>query len=154
MTTGKSIALTRRNFVGKVTSLLFNTLSMLVIAFLPRSKCLLITWLQSLSTVILEPKTLGLLSLTSKKPKFIFLLFYFHIYSNVCWLLLSHILCIHNIQIYVYIYIYTSFAEIQFLRLFFPNTNLGNEGKMQNVKLTKRKNGKDAMFFKGEGSLF
>ena len=51
----------------------------------------------------------------------------------------------------IYIYIYTSFAEIQFLRLFFPNTNLGNEGKMQNVKPTKRKNGKDATFFRGEG---
>ena len=56
MTTGKTIALTRWTFVGKVLSLLFNMLSMLVIAFLPRSKCLLISWLQSLSAVILEPK--------------------------------------------------------------------------------------------------
>ena len=56
MTTGKTIALTRRTFVGKVMSLLFNMLSMLVITFLPRSKCLLISWLQSPSTVILEPK--------------------------------------------------------------------------------------------------
>ena len=56
MTTGKTIALTRRTFVGKVTFLLFNMLSMLVITFLPRSKCLLISWLQSLSAVILEPK--------------------------------------------------------------------------------------------------
>ena len=56
VTTGKTIALTKRIFVGKVTSLLFNMLSRLVIAFLPRSKCLLITWLQSLSAVILEPK--------------------------------------------------------------------------------------------------
>ena len=56
MTTGKTIALTRRTFVGKVTFLLFNVLSMLVITFLPRSKCLLISWLQSLSAVILEPK--------------------------------------------------------------------------------------------------
>ena len=47
MTTGKTIALTRRTFVSKVMSLLFNTLSMLVIAFLPRNKCLLISWLQS-----------------------------------------------------------------------------------------------------------
>src|SRR5574341_1038204 len=47
MTTGKTIALTRRTFVGKVMSLLFNMLSRLVIAFLPRSKCLLISWLQS-----------------------------------------------------------------------------------------------------------
>ena len=56
MTTGKIIALTRRTFVGKVMSLLFNMLSRLVIAFLPRSRCLLISWLQSLSAVTLEPK--------------------------------------------------------------------------------------------------
>ena len=55
MTTGKTIALTRWTFVGKVTSLLFNKLSTLVIAFLPRSKRLLISWLQSPSAVILEP---------------------------------------------------------------------------------------------------
>ena len=55
MTTGKTIVLTRRTFVGKVMSLLFNMLSRLVITFLPRSKCLLISWLQSPSTVILEP---------------------------------------------------------------------------------------------------
>ena len=56
MTTGKTIALTRWTFVGKVMSLLFNMLSRLVIAFLPRSKRLLISWLQSPSAVILEPK--------------------------------------------------------------------------------------------------
>ena len=55
MTTGKTIALTRQTFVGKVMALLFNTLSRLVITFLPRSKRLLISWLQSSSTVILEP---------------------------------------------------------------------------------------------------
>src|SRR5574341_143999 len=55
MTTGKTIALTRRTFVGKVMSLLFNILSQLVITFLPRSKCLLISWLQSPYKVILEP---------------------------------------------------------------------------------------------------
>ena len=55
MTTGKTIALTRRTFVGKVMSLLLNMLSRLVITFLPRSKCLLISWLQSPSAVILEP---------------------------------------------------------------------------------------------------
>ena len=54
MTTGKTIALTRRTFVGKVMSLLFNVLPRLVIAFLPRSKSLLISWLQPLSAVILE----------------------------------------------------------------------------------------------------
>ena len=54
-TTGKTIALTRWTFVGKVMSLLFNILSRLAIAFLPKSKCLLISWLQSPSAVILEP---------------------------------------------------------------------------------------------------
>ena len=56
MTTGKTIALTRWTFVGKVMSLLFYTLSRLVITFLPRSKRLLISWLQSPSAVILEPQ--------------------------------------------------------------------------------------------------
>ena len=55
MTTGKTIALTTHNFVGKVMSLLFNTLSRFITAFLPRSKHLLISWLQSLSAVISEP---------------------------------------------------------------------------------------------------
>ena len=56
MTTGKTLALTRWTFVGKVMSLVFNVLSRLVITFLPRSKHLLISWLQSPSAVILEPK--------------------------------------------------------------------------------------------------
>ena len=56
MTIGKTIALTRQNFIGKVMALLFDMLSRLVIAFLPRSKLLLISWLQSPSAVILEPK--------------------------------------------------------------------------------------------------
>ena len=56
MTNGKTIALTRQTFVGKVMSLLFNMLSRLVITFLPRSKCLLISWLKSPSAVILEPE--------------------------------------------------------------------------------------------------
>ena len=55
MTNGKTIALTRRNFVDEVMSLLFNMLSRLVIIFLPRGKCLFISWLQSPSAVILEP---------------------------------------------------------------------------------------------------
>ena len=55
MTTGKTVALTRQTFVGKVMSLLCNMLSRFVIAFLSRSKRLLISWLQSLSAVILEP---------------------------------------------------------------------------------------------------
>ena len=56
MTTGKTIALTRQTFVDKVMSLLFNILSRLVITFFPRSKRLLISWLQSPSAVILEPQ--------------------------------------------------------------------------------------------------
>ena len=56
MMTGKTIALTRQTFTGKVMSLLFNMLSRFVVAFLPRSKCLLIPWLQSPSAVILEPQ--------------------------------------------------------------------------------------------------
>ena len=56
MTAGKTIALTRWTFVSKVMSLFFNMLSMLVITFLPRSKCLLISWLQSPSAMILEPR--------------------------------------------------------------------------------------------------
>ena len=59
MTTGKTIALTRRTFVSKVMSLFFNMLSRFVIAFLRRSKCLLILWLQSPSTVILEHKKIS-----------------------------------------------------------------------------------------------
>ena len=58
MTTGKTIALTRWTFVGKVMSLLFNTLSRFVIVFLPRSKRLLVSWLQSPSVVILEPRNI------------------------------------------------------------------------------------------------
>ena len=68
MTAGKTIALTRRSFVGKVMSLLLNILSRLVIAFLPRSKCLLITWPQSPSTVILEPKKIKSLTVFIVSP--------------------------------------------------------------------------------------
>ena len=68
MTTGKTIALTRQTFVGKVVSLLFNVLSRLVIAFLPRSKRLLISWLQSASAVILEPRKIKSLSVSIVSP--------------------------------------------------------------------------------------
>ena len=68
MTTGKSIALTRQTFVGKVMSLLYNMLSRLVIAFLPRSKCLLISWLQSPSAVILEPKKIKSVTVSIVSP--------------------------------------------------------------------------------------
>ena len=68
MTTGKTIALTTQNFVGKVMSLLFNMLSRLVIAFLPRSKRLLISRLQSPSAVILEPKKINSLTVSIVSP--------------------------------------------------------------------------------------
>ena len=68
MTTGKTIALTRWTFVGKVMSLLFNMFSRLVIAFLPRSKRLFISWLQSRSTVILEPKKIKSLTVSTVSP--------------------------------------------------------------------------------------
>ena len=64
MTTGKTIALTRWTFVGKVMSLLFNMMSRLVITFLPRSKSLLISWLQSPSAVILEPQKIKSLTVS------------------------------------------------------------------------------------------
>ena len=68
MTTGKTIALTRWIFVNKVMSLLFNTLSRLVITFLPRSKRLLISWLQSPSTVILEPRKIKSATVSTVSP--------------------------------------------------------------------------------------
>ena len=68
MTIGKTISLTRWTFVGKVMSLLFNMLSMLVITFLPRSKRLLILWLQSPSAVILEPPQIKSLTVSIVSP--------------------------------------------------------------------------------------
>ena len=68
MTTGKTTALTRWTFVGKVMSLLFNVLSRLTITFLPRSKHLLISWLQSPSAVILEPKKIKSLTVSILSP--------------------------------------------------------------------------------------
>ena len=68
MTTGKTTALTRWTFVGKVMSLLFNMLSRLTITFLPRSKHLLISWLQSPSAVILEPKKIKSLTVSILSP--------------------------------------------------------------------------------------
>ena len=68
MTTRKTIALTRRTFVGKVMSLLFNMLSRLVITFLPRGKHLLISWLQSPSAVILEPRKIKSATVSTVSP--------------------------------------------------------------------------------------
>ena len=68
MTTGKTIALTTWTFVGKVISLLYNTLSRFVIAFLPKSKCLLISQLQSPSAAILEPKKIKSVTVSIVSP--------------------------------------------------------------------------------------
>ena len=68
MTTEKTTALTKRTSVGKVMSLLLNMLSRLVITFLPKSKCLLISWLQSPSAVILEPKKIKSLTVSIVSP--------------------------------------------------------------------------------------
>ena len=68
MTTGKTIALTRWTFVGKVMSLLFNMLFRLVITFLPRSKHLLVSWLQSPSAVILEPPKIKSATVSTVSP--------------------------------------------------------------------------------------
>ena len=68
MTTGKTTALTKQAFVGKVMSLLFNMLPRLVITFLPRSKCLFTSWLQSPSAVILEPKKIKSVTVSTVSP--------------------------------------------------------------------------------------
>ena len=68
MTIGKTIALTKWTFVGKAMSLLFNMFSGLVITFLPRSKCLLISWLQSPSAVILEPQNINSDTVSTVSP--------------------------------------------------------------------------------------
>ena len=68
MPTGKTIVLTKGTFIGKVMSLLLNMLSKLVIVFLPRSKCLLISWLKSLSAMILEPKKIKSVTVSIVSP--------------------------------------------------------------------------------------
>ena len=68
MTIGKTIALTRQTFVGKVMSLLYNMMSKLVITFIPRSKHLLISWLQSPSAVILKPQKIKSLTVSTISP--------------------------------------------------------------------------------------
>ena len=72
VTTGNTIALTIQTSVGKVMSLLFNMLSRFVIAFLPRSKCLLISWLQSTSMVTLEPKEIKSVTVSISSPSCFF----------------------------------------------------------------------------------
>ena len=68
ITTGKTIALTRWTFIGRVMSLLFNMLSRFIVTFLPRSKCLLISWMQSPSAVILEPKKIKSVTVSIISP--------------------------------------------------------------------------------------
>ena len=82
MTTGKTTPLTSRTFAGQVKSLLFNMLSRLVITFLPRSKYLLISWLQSPSAVILEPKKLKSVIVSTVSPSICLLL---KCLANVCF---------------------------------------------------------------------
>ena len=92
MTTGKTIGLTRQTFVGKVTSLFFNMLSQLVIAFLPRSKHLLMSWLQSPSAVILEPPKIKSLTVSIVSP-------------SIC----HEVMELDAISYFIYIYIYIFF---------------------------------------------
>ena len=98
MTTGKTIALSIWTFVGKVMSLLFNTLSRTVMAFLPKSKFLLVSWLQSPSAVILEPKKIKSVTVSTFPPSichevigldaiilvFLFLFLFFIIIFFIC----------------------------------------------------------------------
>ena len=87
MNTGKTIALTRQTFVGKVMSLLFNMLSRFVIAFLPRSKWLLISWLQSPSPVILEPKKIKFATVSIVSPSICHGVMGLHAMILVFWML-------------------------------------------------------------------
>ena len=85
MTTGKTIALTRRTFVGKVMSLLFNMLSRLAIAFLPRSKRLLISWLQLPCTGILEPPKIKSATVSTVSPSICHEVMGLDAMILVCW---------------------------------------------------------------------
>ena len=87
MTTGKTIALTRWTFVGKLMSLHFNMLSRLVIAFLPRSKCLLISWLQSPYAVILEPKNIKPVTVSIVSPSIFYKVMELDAIIFVFWML-------------------------------------------------------------------
>jgi len=96
MTTGKTIALTRRTFVGTVMSLLLNMLSRLVITFLPRTKRLLISWLQSPSAVILEPRKIKSVTVSTVSPSICHEVMWYNIYFSLsaftlCWLQLKFI---------------------------------------------------------------
>ena len=92
MTTGKIIALTKWNFVGKVMSLFFNMPSRFVIVFLPRSKHLLISWLQSLSAVILEPKKIKSVTVSIVSPSI------WHEVINRTFLVAQTVKCLPTMQ--------------------------------------------------------
>ena len=115
LTTGKTIALTRWTLVGKVMSLLFNMLSRLVIAFLPRSKYLLISWLQLPSAVILEPPKIKAVTVSTVFPTVCHEVSYWGIASQQCcdsfrWTAreLSHAYtCIHSPLFSLSVFIYS-----------------------------------------------
>ena len=111
MTTGKTIALTRWTFVGKVISLLFNMLCRLVIAFLPRSKHLLISWLQSPSAVILEPKIIN--SVTVSIISHLFFMKRWDWMPFPISIYLFYSVYLYSIS---YIYIFTSISRYIFLQ--------------------------------------
>ena len=126
MTAGKIIALTRRTFVGKVMSLLFNMLSRLVITSLPRSKRLLISWLQSPSTVILEPPKIKSDSISTVSPSIshevmgVSINIYNYHYSSHPGLLFIRGLT----ECWVYLYFFVnSFAYIQQISMYHPMKN-------------------------------
>ena len=98
MTTGKIIALTIWSFVGKVMSLLLNTPSRFVIAILPRNKCLLISWLQSLSAMILEPKKIKPSTVSIFSPSICHevMWLYAKILAFWCWILSQFVHCTHS----------------------------------------------------------
>ena len=109
VTTGKTIALTRQTFDGKVMSLLFNMLSRLVMAFLPRSKRLSISWLQSPSAVILEPKKIKSVTVSIVSPSICHEVMGLDAMINVfkvCLYIYTLYMCVHVYLIYIYIYIY------------------------------------------------
>ena len=110
MTTGKPMALPRWTFVGKVMSLLFNMLSRLVITFLPRGKCLLISWLQSPSAVILEPRKIKTLAKNKKR-------FWDWLVDRFYWSIVDFQCCVsfkYTAKWFSYTYIYSFFFEILF----------------------------------------
>ena len=118
MTTGKTKALTRRTYVGKVMSLLFNMLSRLVIAFLSKSKHLLISWLQSPSAVILKPKKIKSVTVSTVSPSICHKVMGPDVMILVFWMLKTfHGICTHwnsdNREIFIFFHV-TNFFTLLF----------------------------------------